>query len=73
MHTTTEQTPEDKNKKNWFDSLSDCCLKSKILYDKEIQNDDDIFDIFLEMNTKNFTEIYLNNKVFKGSWIVPAG
>lgn len=73
MHTTTEQTSEDKNKNNWFDSSSDCCLKSKILYDEEIQNYEDDFNIYHEMNAKNFTEIYLNNKVFKGPWIVPAG
>lgn len=73
LHTTTEETLEDKNKKNWFDSSSDCCRKSKILYDEEIQNDDDNFNIIHEMNAQNFTEIYLNNRVFKGPWIVPAG
>ncbi|XP_052720868.1 uncharacterized protein LOC128192314 isoform X2 [Crassostrea angulata] len=73
LHTTTEETLEDKNKKNWFDSSSDCCRKSKILYDEEIQNDDDNFNIIHEMNAQNFTEIYLNKRVFKGPWIVPAG
>eukprot|EP00105_Crassostrea_gigas_P005948 XP_011419709.1 PREDICTED: uncharacterized protein LOC105322590 [Crassostrea gigas] len=73
LHTTTEETIEDKNKKNWFDSSRDCCLKSKILYDKEIQNDEDTFDIIQSMNAQNFSEIFLNNKVYKGPWIVPAG
>lgn len=73
LQTTTEQTPEEKNKRNWFDSSSDCCLKSNTLYDKEIQNDENNFHIFQEMNAQNFTEIYLNYRVFPGTWIIPAG
>lgn len=73
LQTTTEQTPEEKNKRNWFGSSSDCCLQSNTLYDKEIQNDKDNFNIFQEMSAQNFTEIFLNDKVFPGAWIIPAG
>lgn len=43
------------------------------MYDKEIQNDENDFDIIEEMNAQNFTEIYLNYRVFPGAWIVLAG
>lgn len=36
LYIIIEEIIEDKNKKNWFDLLRDCCLKLKILYDKEI-------------------------------------
>lgn len=61
------------NKKNWFDWSNDCCQKSNTMYDKEIQNDENDFDIIEEMNAQNFTEIYLNYRVFPGAWIVLAG
>lgn len=36
LYIIVEEILEDKNEKNWFDLLSDCCLKLNILYDKEI-------------------------------------
>ena len=72
--TTTELTPvNDGLKKNWHDSWSTCCKESKVLYEKGMDVDSGNFNLTREMVGQEVDEIYLNDKLVPGDFIIPMG
>ena len=72
--TTTELTPvNDGLKKNWHDSWRTCCKESKVLYEKGMDVDSGNFNLTREMVGQEVDEIYLNDKLVPGDFIIPMG
>nr|XP_022324079.1 uncharacterized protein LOC111124995 isoform X1 [Crassostrea virginica]XP_022324080.1 uncharacterized protein LOC111124995 isoform X1 [Crassostrea virginica] len=72
--TTTELTPvNDGLKKNWHDSWRTCCKESKVLYEKGMDVDSGNFNLTREMVGQKVDEIYLNDKLVPGDFIIPMG